>query len=295
MRKTNFVSAINGFMTGSILKISIFIFLLVFLSLGAMANPKMVTQQQIGMFKNSTTCVVLEDGINYYNTYIKDAIQKYWKSTAYEFITQQEFENRRSDSKYSFIVLLDNVYDKDPGGISYNCINLLLGQPSTNLTDMPELCSIPLSYSGDNDTDYEYAIPAIVKFMQIHAKNLEKERLLILLNGLKYYNNSKAFKDKVLLLNKEGMALYVDTPERIKTVYPYYVKLLSASEIQQELSTNPANALFLFHVGPTANSGSGKCFEMIFDAEGNLYYYNSRKITNDNNDGFNLDDFKNIS
>jgi hypothetical protein len=295
MRKTIFVSAIPGFMSGSILKIFILSFLAIFLSLCAMANPKVASLQQIGMFKNSTTCVVLEDGINYYNTYIKDAVEKYWKSTEYEFINPQEFENRRSDSRYSFIVLLENVYDKDPGGISYDCINLLLGQASTNLTNMPELCSIPLSYSGDNETDYEYAIPAIVKFIQIHAKNLEKERFLISLNGLKYYNGSKEFKDKVLLLNKDGMALYVDTPERIKTVYPYYIKLLSASEIQQELSTNPTNALFLFHVGPTANSGSGKCFEMIFDVEGNLYYYNFRKITNDNKDGFNLNDFKNIS
>jgi hypothetical protein len=33
---------------------------------------------------------------------------------------------------------------------------------------------------------------------------------------------------------------------------------------------------------------------MIFDVEGNLYYYNYRKITNDNPDGFNLNDFNNI-
>ena len=39
---------------------------------------------------------------------------------------------------------------------------------------------------------------------------------------------------------------------------------------------------------------AGKCFEMIFDVEGNLYYYNSRKITNDNEDGFNLKDFNHI-
>ena len=52
--------------------------------------------------------------------------------------------------------------------------------------------------------------------------------------------------------------------------------------------------LFLFHVGPPQNTGAGKCFEMIFDTEGNLYYYNFRKITNDNADGFNLNDFKKI-
>lgn len=173
-------------------------------------------------------------------------------------------------------------------------MSLVLGDPANDMTAMPEFCSIPLSYSDDSNIDCGYVIPLIVKFMQIHVKNLEQKRFFISLNGLKYYNGSTGFQDKVLLLNKDGMALYVDTPDRIKTVYPYYIKLLTTSEIQDEIATNPTNALIHFHVGPTENSGVGKCFEMIFDVEGNLYYYNSRKITNDNGDGFNLDDFKNI-
>jgi hypothetical protein len=294
MRKVILIHPETRFIAGTILKKCIFIFSVVFFSLGAMANPPLASKQQIGMFKNSKTCVVLEDGINFYNAYIKDAVQKYWKSTEYEFIDQQEFEKRRSDSKYSFLVLIDGVYDKDPGGVSYSYLNLVLGDASNNMTRMPELCSIPLSYSGDKDVDYEYVIPAIVKFMQKHVKNLEKERFFISLKGLKYYNGSTGYKDKVLLLNKDKMASNADSPEKIKTVYPYYVKLLTTMEIQQELATNPANALFHFHVGPPENAGAGKCFEMIFDVEGKLYYYNYRKITNDNKDGFTLKDFSHL-
>ncbi len=269
------------------------IFSLCFFSLGAMANNPLATKQQIGMFKNSRTCVVMDEGMSFFNAPIKDAVQKYWKSTDFEFIDQKEFGKRRTDPKYSFIVMMDGAYDKDPGGVSYSYISLLLGDGSGNLTKMPEFCSVPLSYSGDLETDYEYVIPAVIKFMQIHVKNLEKDRLPISLNGLKYYNKT-GFKDKVLLLNKEKMASNVNSPEKIKTVYPYNVKLLALSEIQEELANNPANTLFHFHVGPPQDAGAGKCFEMIFDIEGNLYYYNSRKITNDNADGFNLKDFNNI-
>jgi hypothetical protein len=258
-----------------------------------MANPPLASKQQIGMFKNSKTCVVFEDGISFYNAYIKDAIQKYWKSTDYEFIDQKEFEKRRTDAKYSFIVLMNGAYDKDPGGVSYNYINLVLGDISDNLTRMPEFCSLPISYSGDNEADYEYVIPAIVKFIQIHMKNLEKDRFSISLNGLKYYNKT-GFKDKVFLLNKDKMASNADSPEKIKTGSPYYVKFLTSAEIQKELTVNPTNTLFHFHVGPPKDAGAGKCFDMLFDVEGNLYYYSSRKITNNNPDGFNLNDFKNI-
>src|SRR5665647_999748 len=130
-------------------------FCLILFCTGVMANAPLASKQQIGMFKNSRTCVVFEDGISFYNAYIKDAIQKYWKATDYEFIDLREFEKRRTNSKYSFLVLMDGAYDKDPGGVSYNYMSLVLGDASNNLTKMPEFCSIPLTYSGDTGTDFE--------------------------------------------------------------------------------------------------------------------------------------------
>jgi hypothetical protein len=263
------------------------------LSLVTQAGPTLATKQQVGMFKNSKTCVVLDAGVSFYNTPVKDAVQKYWKATEYEFIDQQEFAKRKTDTKYSFIVLMEGLYDKDPGGVSYSYLSLVLGDPSGNLTKMPEFCSVPLFYTGDNDADYEYVIPSVIKLMQIHVKNLEKDRLPISLNGLKYYNKTD-FKEKVLLLIKDKMAPNADSQEKIAAVYPNKFKLLSTDEIQKEISASPSNSIFHFHVGPPLGSGAGKCFEMIFDTEGNLYYYNFRKITNDNPDGFNLNDFNHI-
>ena len=271
----------------------ILVFSLCLLSHLVLANNPLATKQQIGMFKNSKTCIVMESGVSFFNAPVKEAVQKYWKATQYEFIDQQEFEKRRKDPKYSFIVLMQGAYDKDPGGVSYSYMSLLLGDASDNLTKMPEFCSVPLSYSGDLDADYEYVISSVIKFLQIHVKNLEKDRLQISLNGLKYYNKT-GFKDKILLLNKDKMAPNASSPEKIHAICQYKVKLLTTSEIQKEITAGPTNVLFHFHVGPSQDAGSGKCFEMLFDAEGNLYYYNFRKITNDNPDGFNLNDFNNI-
>jgi len=287
-------NALRGFLTDSKLKKCIFIFSFGLICLGAMSNPKLATKRQIGMFMNSKTCVVLEDGMSFYNQFIKDAVREYWKTIDYEFIDQKEFEKRRYSTKYSFLVLMKGVFDKDPGGISYNYMSLVLGDVSNNMTKMPELCSIPISYSGDNSTDYEYALPAIVKFMQKHVKILEEKHFMIYLKGLKYYDIPANYKDKVLLLNKDKMAWNADSPEKINAVYPHYLKLLTISEIKEVISTNPPNTLFMFHVGPPENAGAGKCFEMIFDVDGNLYYYNYRMITNDNKDGFNLKDFSNL-
>jgi len=266
---------------------------LLLVSLVVLAYTPLATQKQIGMFLNSTTCVVLENGVNPYNGFIRDAVEKHWKTTPFEFIDETEFEIRRFDTRYSFLVLMKNVYDKDPEGVSYNYISWVLGAKAKNIVDMPELCNVPLQYSDDNNLDYEYAIPAIVKFVQIHAKNLENKRFIISLRGLRYYNSS-GFKGKQLLMNREKMAPDAYSPEKINTVYPYFVKLLSPSEIKEEIASNPKNALFHFHVGPNRDNVVGKCFEMIVDVNGNLYYYSSRLITNEHKDGFNMKDFKRI-
>jgi hypothetical protein len=276
------------------MKIKLFVFLLSVLSLGAFANPRLASKEELGMFKNSTTCVVLDNGGLLYNALLKDAVEKSWKITPFEFISEKEFETRRHDSRYSFLVLMKGVFDKDPGGVSYDYLSLVLGGPERILTDMPEICSIPMSYSLVNSDQYGYVLPAAVKFMQKHAKTLESKRFFIMLNGLKYYNGTQSFKDNVLLLDKSMMAPDANTEGKIKNVYSYYIKLLDTKEFQEELAANPKNTMFVFHIGPNQQSGSGKCFEMIFDIEGNLYYYNVRDVTNDNEDGFNLNDFRQL-
>jgi hypothetical protein len=259
-----------------------------------LAQNPMADKQQTGLFKNSKTCVVLESGTISYNIFIKDAVEKHWNTTDYEFIDKKEFEERRFDSRYSFLVLLKGKDDKDPGGVSYDYLSLVLGSGAPEISDMPEFVSIPLAYSDDKNAEYGYAIPAIVKFIQRHVRVLENKRFLIKLFDLKYYNISKDFRDKALLLSKEHMADEVGTLFKIKDAYPNYVELLTIQTLEERLTGNPENTLFLHHVGPGDLAGVGKCFEMIFDVEGNLYYYNHRQITNATEDGFNKKDLKRI-
>jgi hypothetical protein len=294
MNKAKIIYVIKRLITVSAIAKYTLVIFFIFFSWRVNAGHHMASSKEIRMFGNSRTCVVLGSGSVSFDLILKEAVMTYWKSTEFEFIDQSTFEKRRFDPNYSFIVLLKAVFKKDPGGVSYNYISLVLGGKATKLTNMPELCSLPLSYAEGSESDFEYVIPAIVRFMQKHMLALDEERLIMRLKGLRYYNTSTGFKDKELLFNAEMMATDANSPEKIKKVYPYYVKLITVSEIQDEILASPSNVLFNFHVGPGKDSPSAKCFEMIFDAEGNLYYYNSRKITNDNEDGFNLKDFRHI-
>jgi hypothetical protein len=249
---------------------------------------------ELGLFKNSTTCVVVEESWMAWAVSIEDAIKEHWTLTDYEFIDLDEFEERKKNTKYSFILLNRGEYDDDPKGISYNFASLLLGDPADDINKMPELASIPVSYAGDQAAAYNYAIPAIVQFLQIQVRVLDKRRFCIKLFGLKYYNFGKKFQDKQLLLVKEDMAPEIDTKAKIKSIYDYHFELLSKDELAEKLKDNPENTLFLFHVGPEEDAPAGKCFEMIFSTDGKLYYYQRRDVTNEEPDGFREKDLKKV-
>jgi hypothetical protein len=54
---------IESMLSGKLFKITVLIAVLILPIVTVFANPKLATKQQIGMFKNSRTCVVFESGI----------------------------------------------------------------------------------------------------------------------------------------------------------------------------------------------------------------------------------------
>ena len=269
-------------------------FLFAWLNLPAGANPRLATKLEIGQFLNSTTCVVVEDGINAFNLFVREAVEDHWEITEYEFIDLQEFEARRHDPSYSFLMLIKGAYDKDPRGVSYDFITLVLGNETGEISEMPELVTLPLAYSDDPAPDYGFAVPAIVNFIQHHVRKLQERRLLIAILGLKYHHFGKDFEDKTLLLNESFMAPGVDSREEIEAVYPYDFRLVTLDQIRKKVDAEADSTLFLFHLGPSQESSAGQCFEMIFDTGGRLLYYRYRDVTNEDPDGFTEGDFRRI-
>src|SRR5512133_3120744 len=72
---------------------------------------------EIKQFMASRTCVVLEDDpFSSFNSFVKDAVKSIWTITPYEFISIVEFNKRRTNTAYSFIVLTQTNFEKDKTG-----------------------------------------------------------------------------------------------------------------------------------------------------------------------------------
>jgi hypothetical protein len=271
---------------------------LFFVSAMLFAQAPFPSSNEIKQFTASKTCVVLENNqFSSYNAYIKQAAKEFWKITPYEFIEVTEFNVRRLNPSYSFIVLTETNFEKDKSNSVFNFINLLQGKDVDKLGEMPEICAIPLSFAGEDDLEYGYKLGAILSFMQNHAKMIADDPSLTGRRYLRYYNkNIPDVAGRKILIKQEDLSPDIGTIERIKLIYSGNIEIVTEEIIVKAIQERTPNTLILHKVGPVGDRNSGYCFKMLIGTDNaNMYYYNQHMIDRNNPNGFLPADLKRLA
>jgi len=253
---------------------------------------------EIGQFMSSKTCVVLEDdAFSTYNSFIRKAIEEYWKITPYEFIKTSEFAVRRIDPAYSFVVLTETNFEKDKSHSVFNFLNLLQGKDVEKIGEMPEICAIPLSFAGADDFEYSYKLGVILSFMQKHAAMISEDPSLTGRKYLRYYNkNVPEVVNKTILVSQEDLAPSISTIEKIKAIYKYGIEIVPEDSIIKAIQEKAPGKLVLHKVGPAGKGNTGYCFKMLIGTDdSDMYYYNQHMTDKANPNGLLPSDLKRLA
>jgi hypothetical protein len=274
--------------------------ILLFLSAAALLNAQapFPNKDEIAQFMESKTCVVLEQNqFSDYNVYIKKAVETYWDVTPYEFINVDEFNKRQRDPAYSFIVLTQTSYSRDRANTGYNFLNLLQGKNVSKLSELPEVCAIPLSFVDDDDYDYSYKLGAILFFIQKHAKMISENPSLTGRRYLNYYNvNIPKIKQKTILVSEDDLSPAISSIDKIKAVFPHKIEIVDEEVIVKAIQEKTPNTLILHKVGPGKDKYAGICFKMFIGTDDfEMYYYHQHTITRSAPDGLLSDDLKRMA
>ena len=265
----------------------------------AAGQATMPTSDEMKQFMASRTCIVLEDdAFSAYNQYIKDAAKLFWKLTPYEVISGNEFNVRRLNPAYSFLVLTETNFEGDKTNSVFNFINLLQGKNVEKLYEMPEICAVPLSYAGEDDFVYSYKLGSILEFMQNHARLVEQDPTRTGRDYLKYYNeNIPDISHKTIMIRKEDLTPDIGSLARIKAICPYNVVISTEDEIMEAIGARAADTVFLHKVGPVGErKGEGYCFKMFIGTDdAKVYYYDLHSISKSNPNGLLPSDLKRLS
>lgn len=271
---------------------------LLILSCHAYAQAPFPGPDEAARFTRTKTRVVLEDNIfSGFNIHVKDAMEKYWTITPYEFISTAEFDKCRSDTSYSFLLLLQTSFDRDKANVHYDFVNLLMGKDVRKIEEMPELSSFPFSYSEVDEDKYLYKLELIIRFMQDHAKLVVTDPKTKALQYLNYYNkNAPEVVKNTLLVAEDDLAPEVNTAEKIAAVYPYKVTITSHEEMEAAVTERRENTLIMHKVGPENTSRSGRSYKVIIGCDdARVYYSNFHLVTAKSPDGFLGSDFRRLA
>lgn len=262
------------------------------------AQRNLVRPDDVKTLLNSTTYVVLEaNPTSGYNAEIQDAVKSSWTLTKYEFISAQKFEEMRQDIDKSFLVLIQMKFPEDKVVAVYDFLSLSLGAAVKKITDMPDVCSIPLCYNGLSEETYTFKIEGVLRFMQNYVKMIDQNPALIKKDAFKQFNaNSKEIKTKELWVNESSLAKEVRALADLRKAYKHVVKVVKPEDIQKAIADKNPNVLYLHKVGPEGSRMQWRVWKMILGAEdGKMYYFDSHNCKEKDLDGFLAKDFKKIN
>lgn len=274
------------------------ILLLTVSTYSAFAQRNLVRPEDVKTFLGTKTFVVLEDNpMSGYNVEIRDAVERSWKITPFEFITAKEFEKVRNDINKSFLVLIQIKFDGDKSVPIYNFLSVSMGAAVKKITDMPDICSIPLSYNGLPEDTYTYKLEGIIRFMQSYINTINNDPKMIKKDAFKFYNkNSKEIKKKELWVTESGLEKDTRALTDIRKNYKHVIKVVNPEDIQKAIQEKNPNVLYLHKVGPEGSRMQWRVWKMVIGAGDDLmYYYDEHTISKSEGDGFLAKDLKAIN
>ncbi|WP_439181521.1 hypothetical protein [Carboxylicivirga taeanensis] len=249
------------------------------------------------LLKTKTLVVMDANPMSDFNFKIKEVMESVWTLTDFEFITNKEFEAKKHNPSYSFLLTTVATFSADRTKARYNFLSLLLGQPNTEVKDLPDLCSLPLSYLRVDDTRYAYKLEAFIRFIQDHVHLMSERPELIKANAFKYYNkNVKSLEDKTLYLVKEDLTPEINTLAKLKKTYPYKVQIVTQEEVEDAIGRKDDTVVFMHKVGPEGTKYKARCYKILIGADSSVFYYfDYHMINSKNRDGLLEKDLKKMA
>ena len=261
-------------------------FILTYFSVLSSAQQMLPTEKQVNTFIHSRTYFVYDNNIfGMYNGAIKDAANKHWKITDYDFINKDDFKKKLKVSTASMVVETESHFEGQEELGVFTSLSLILGKPGGNINTVPDIITIPMAYSDVDYDNYYYKLGLALLFMQNHVQWLKNNPHVedkVLINH--YKNSRKSTKNKTLWLLKNEMAEDINTLDRIKQVYDGDVKFVTRDEIKEAIDSKNQDVILLHLVAPSRNIKGTVVTKMILDAaNADIYYFDYHRIKGKNN------------
>ena len=245
------------------------------------AQQILPTSKQVNTFLDSRTYFVYDNNLfGMYNGAIKEAANKHWKITDFDFINKDGFKKKKQVPTASMIIQTESHFEGQEELGVFTSLSLVLGKKGGDINTMPDIITVPLAFSDVDYDEYHYKLGLCLIYMQNHVNWLKENPDVedkVLIN---HYKKSKIrTKGKTIYLLKNEMADDIKSLSAIKEVYSGDVKFAAKEEIQEAIDNKNENVLVLHLVAPSrAVKGSVVTKMILGAADAKMYYFDYHRV-----------------
>jgi len=248
-------------------------------------------------FTDKVTQVVLPgnailDGV------LRQEVLNQWTASAFEFCTPAEFEARKTEDRFYFLLLADaNTKEGSEAGITF--LTLVKGDPAAKdgIAKMPEIISLPVCASeGSNGREILYFGALVNAIQNFTLAAMESEKTAYQMDGWFNEKYNQEGKQKRIYLSLTDIAPQVTQRDGEKYLDDDILLCDSEEEADKMFQLGSYNTLVGFVIAPSVPNADSWCYKLLVDADTHtLYYLRRHKITNRAGVGFLADDLKRIA
>lgn len=276
--------------------IALILFLVTCISL--LAQGRVSTRKyRLADFPDKVTQVVLSGSEMLQGALRQAAVDK-WTSSAFEFCTMEQFQQRMLDDRYYFLIVTENRYkgEEGPGTLFLSLLKGGKDKEEEGIGGLHEVIALPVQ-AGDGGTGRELVfMGALVKAVQdFTLAAMESEKVAY--QGADWFNARyrREGRMKQLLLADEDLAPEVGNQQLMRFLDDD-CRLVKAEEADAQYLAGTFNTLVSYTVSPLVPSTGSRSYVMLFEAETEeLCYVASHKISGRRGAGITLDELKQIA
>lgn len=255
-------------------------------------------KQDLDQFLKTTTYIVLDNNpMSEWNMKLREYASKHWHITPIKFISDSEFESMRQDIDKSFIVRMKFRFPGDKVKANYIFFSIVNGSAVRHMTDMPEICSVPLGYETADQESWSYKLGSLLQFAQKHIKLLQQKPELMGSNVLQYYNKHiPELGNKEIWVVEQDLAPEVRSLTMIRNNYKGVVRIVSPEDIVKAIDERRTDVVYLHKVGPERSNVKARIYKCLIGAGDDvIYYFDYHMMSKRHGDGFLRKDFRRLN
>ncbi len=262
---------------------------------GLSQNSINQTRNTFNNYGKKTTKVVIPS-TSLADLMLRDAVNRSWRISPFEFCDVAEYEKIKQDTNYFFLMRVDGMYKKDlEPKIEY--LTLIKGgtEIKRGLYSSHNIINLPIQQSEDLDGGNLFLIPAYVNIIQDHIYRIQENVLLAFKGSLIYSDRVSKLKGKTILFSKDQLGYDISDGEFI-SLFKGKAKLVSASDIEEAVSNNRDKTAVAVVVIPRGGTKGSYCYKMIITTDSHeLLFLRRQKISKRSPAGFSAEDIRKIT